>query len=211
VYGPVRPRQSGSESGLLGRVLGMFVVLGAVGVLGVVALNFIGDEPGPTATPTSGAFSPSPSLDPSPSPTPTPRPTPRPTPSPSPEPTPFSVSVQEGPGYVTFGTEANSNLRIVDPRAVFELGERLTLSAQLLEPAASNDLNLEVYKYDPPTDSEELVAEFDVTPRVSSASTFTRRLRTDRALDGTGFYVLRYMRGTDVLSEGWFEVTEPAT
>jgi hypothetical protein len=211
VYGPVRPRQPGPEGGLLGRILGMLVVLGAVAVLGVAALNFVGsDRPGPGATPTSGAFSPSPSISPSPSPSPTPPPTPPPTPSPSPAPTPFAVSVQEGPGYVTFGTEADSDLRIVDPRAVFELGERLTLSAQLLEPAGSSELDIEVHKYDPATDSEELVAEFDVTPRVSSASTFMRRLRTDRALDGAGFYVVRYVRGTDVLSEGWFEVTEPS-
>ena len=201
---------------MLGRVLGMLIVLGAVAVLGVGALNLVGGDGGPpaaSASPTAGAvvnsprsFSPTP-LAPSPSPSLPPSPDFSPSPEPSPEPTAFAVEVREGPGYVTFGTQSDSNLRITDPRTTFQVDERITLSAQLTEPTGSAQMTIFFFRYDPETDEEELVTEQRVRPRVASASTFLRNLRASNALDGPGIYVMRYMRGDDVMSEGWFEVT----
>lgn len=218
VYGPVTQRERGPDGGFFGRILGIVIVIGAVAVLGVGALNFIGDSrdgsrPESSPSPTlAGAVSPSPASSPTrlpPTPSPTPTALPSPTPEPTPEATPFALDVEEGPGYVTFGTQSNNNLRITDARTSFALNERITLSAQLTQPAASNDMTIMFFKYDPETGEEELVTEQQVRPRVPSASTFLRNLRPSNALDGPGIYVMRYMRGEEVMSEGWFEVTEP--
>lgn len=186
----------------------MLVVMGAVAVLGLGAFAFIGGNAGPGAspTPTSGArVSPLPSITASPVPTSSPTVSASPTPSPSPEPTPFQPTVQEGPGFVTFGSEADGSLRIIDPRATFELGERIVVSAELLEPADPSEISVDVYKFDPASLTEELVRQFDVRARVDSAQRLLRRLRTNR-LDGPGFYLVRYVRGEQVLAEGSFEV-----
>lgn len=218
MYGPVTQRERGPDGGFIGRVLGLFIVLAAVAVLGVGALNFVGgDDASPrprSPSPVAGASaSPLPALSPtlpaSPTASPLPPASPSPSPEPSPEATPFEVEVLEGPGYITFGTQSTSNLRIANPRVTFALNERMTLSAQLSEPAASADMTILISKLDPETGEEEEVAEQAVRPDVSSASVFLRNLRPDRALDGTGIYVMRYVRGDEVLSEGWFEVTEP--
>lgn len=206
-------RERPADGGFLGRLLGMLVVLGAVAVLGVGALTFVGGNspsPGPSPTVPAGALvSPSPVASPSPAPsTPTPVPSPSPEPSPSPSPSPFTVEVMEGPGYVTFGTNANSQLRITDPRTTFELGERMTISAQLTEPAASADMIIHFYRYDLESGEEELITEQQVRPRVPSASVFSRRVNTDNIFDAPGIYVMRYLRGNEVMSEGWFELTD---
>jgi hypothetical protein len=214
VYGPTVARDQSAEGGLVGRLLGVVVVLGAVAALGIGALNFLGGSPlAPPATsptPTAGAIvSPPPIVSPSPAPaSPTAPPTPSPTPEPTPEPTPFEVEVREGPGYVTFGTNVNNNLRVTDARAVFELGERMTISAQMTEPAGSAEMVIHFYQYDPQTDSEEFLLEQEVRPRVSSASVFSRRVNTSNLFDEPGFYVMRYLRGDEVMSEGWFELTD---
>lgn len=211
------PGERGPDGGFFGRILGILIVVGAVAVLGVGALNFIADAgdgatPGTSPSPTlAGIASPAPVSSPTPRPL-TPGPTstasPSPTPEPTPQATPFMVDVEEGPGHVTFGTQSNNNLRITNPRTSFALNERITLSAQLTEAAASNDMTIMFFKYDPETGEEELVTEQQVRPRVPSASTFLRNLRPSNALDGPGIYVMRYMRGDEVMSEGWFEVTE---
>lgn len=214
VYGPTMGRDRPADGGLVGRLLGVLVVLGAVAVLGIGALNFLGGSPlappGASPTPTGAAVaSPPPIPSPSPPPaTPMPSPTPEPTPDPTPEPTPFEVEVREGPGYVTFGTNVNNNLRVTDARAVFELGERMTISAQMIEPAGSAEMTIHFYRYDPQTGGEEFLLEQDVRPRVSSASVFSRRVNTSNLFDEPGFYVMRYLRGDEVMSEGWFELTD---
>lgn len=214
VYGPTIQRERPADGGLVGRLLGILVVVGAVAILGVGALTFVGANPlAPGASPTPTALagvSPTPLISPSPPPPtpPPPTPTPSPTPEPTPEPTPFEVEVLEGPGFITFGTNTNNNLRITDPRVVFELGDRITISAQLTEPTGSAAMAIHFYRYDPEADEEEFLLEQEVRPRVSSASVFSRRVNTSNLFDEAGIYVMRYMRGDVVMSEGWFELTD---
>ncbi len=215
VYGPVRPGGSGSDGGaILGRLLGLVVLVLAVGVLGVGAVALMGDRgsPPPTRTPAVTAqLSPSPSLAPLPTVEPTATTSPSPTLSPdasaatSPSPTPFVPPVQVGPGFVTFGTRADAQLHIVDPRAAFARNERITWSAHLSEPANSVDLRLRISKLDPTAPGGELLVSDDqVTPIVTDGQLFTRRIRPAGALSGPGVYVVRYVRGDQLMSEGYF-------
>ena len=55
---------------------------------------------------------------------------------------------------------------------------------------------------------ETLITDEPVTPIVHGAQIFQRRLRAQSQLDGPGLYVVRYLRNTDLLSEGFFEITE---
>lgn len=215
VYGPVRPGGSGSDGGaILGRILGLIVLVLAVGVLGVGAVALMGDRgsPPPTRTPgVTAQLSPSPSLAPLPTVEPTASTSPLPTLSPgasastSPSPTPFVPVVQVGPGFVTFGTRVDAQLHIVDPRAVFTRNERITWSAYLSEPANSVDLRVHISKLDPAAPGGELlVSDDEVTPIVTDWQIFTRRIRPANVLSGPGVYVVRYVRGDQVMSEGYF-------
>lgn len=223
MYGPVQERGPGYEaSSLIGRILGMLVVAAAVGVLGVGALTVLGDgdraaapESSPTAPALAGATDsptlaatvpPAPTVPPTTAPATQPTPTPDTTAQPTVGTTPVELEVREGPGYVTFGTESNASLRITNARTTFGLDERITWSAHLTSPANSVDLRTEVSKIDPETGAEELVREDEVRPRVNGAQIFLRRLRADRAFDGPGTYVVRYLRGSTVMAEGAFEV-----
>lgn len=107
---------------------------------------------------------------------------------------------------MTFGTQNNPALRITDPSTSFGLRERITSSAHLTTRANSVDLRIEISLVDPVSLSERLVREEGVRPRVDDAQIFLRRLRPDQALDGPGIYVVRYIRGDTVMSEGYFEV-----
>jgi hypothetical protein len=229
VYGPVQAREGYEASSLIGRILGMLVVAAAVGVLAVGALTFLGDganvggpavtSPTPTAlavdSPPPSPPPAAPTAPPTPQPatvppaeTPTAMPSPVDGASPPPEATaaPVGLDVREGPGYVTFGTQNNSNLRITDAGTSFGPSQRITWSAHLTERANSADLRIETSKVDPETGAEEVVLEEEVRPRVSGAQIFLRRLRPDRVLDGPGVYVVRYLRGDTVMAEGSFEV-----
>jgi hypothetical protein len=226
VYGPIQNREGYEASSLIGRILGMLVVAAAVGVLAVGSLTFLGGQGGGTAGPTTGSPTPTAaaaeSLPPTPPPAPptappatapptevptlTPTVTEAPSPAATAEATPPGLEVREGPGFVTFGTANNSALRITDARTSFGLSERITWSAHLTETVNSVDVRIETYKRDPATGSEELVVREEVRPRVNGAQIFLRRLRPDRALDGPGTYVVRYLRGDTVMAEGSFEV-----
>jgi hypothetical protein len=215
VYGPVRPGGSGSDGGaILGRLLGLIVLVLAVGVLGVgaVALMADGGSPPPTRTPgVTAQLSPTPSLGPLPTAEPTASTSPLPSLSPgasastSPSPTPFVPLVQVGPGFVTFGTRVDAQRHVVDPRAAFARSERISWSAHLTEPANSVDLRVRVSKLDPAAPGGELpVSDDEVTPIVTAGQIFTRRIRPANALSGPGLYVVRYVRGDQVMSEGYF-------
>ena len=115
--------------------------------------------------------------------------------------------MREGPGFVTFGTEADARLRVTDARTTFELDDRITWSAHLTEPTDSASLTVEIARIDPATGEEEAVREEDVRPRVASAQLFLRRIRPSEGLEGAGVYVVRYIRGEEVMAEGQFEVT----
>jgi hypothetical protein len=109
---------------------------------------------------------------------------------------------------VTFGTTVDRQLHITDPRARFDLADRVAWSAYLVEPASSVDLRVQIYKLDgtAPT-GERLISDEPVTPLVTGAQVFQRRLRPADALDGPGIYVVRYVRGTEIVSQGAVEIT----
>lgn len=218
VYGPVRPPDSGHDSGaILGRLLGAFVVVLAVGVLAAGALAFMngpGDAPAGSASPSPSAqTSPVTTLPlvgtPPPTATPAVEPTPTASPSPTTEPTELVPQVHEGAGFVTFGTRTNSRLRIVNPRSTFGLDERMRWSAHLTEPADSDELRIHLAKLDPAAEGgERLIREDEVTPDVNDIRIFARRVRLSTFVDGPGVYAVRYMRGDQLMSEGYFLVEE---
>jgi hypothetical protein len=218
-YGPPREKERYTDTGvLIGRLLGLGVLLLTVGVLAAGALAFMGDLPGSSRasrSPTSVAANPS-TLEsasiatPIPSRTPfQPLPTPSTMPStPSPAPTIVPPLVQIGPGYVTFGTHADRTLKIVDPQSVFDIGQRITWSAYLSEIANSEELNIQILKLDNEViGGETLISDEPVTPLVTGAQLFQQRIRPQQDLSGPGLYVVRYLRNTDILSEGFFLVT----
>jgi hypothetical protein len=128
------------------------------------------------------------------------------------QPTPLgsghSPQVQIGAGFVTFGTRADDQLHIIDPAASFALRDRVVWSAFLTEPADSVDLHVQVFKVDgTPPNGERLILDEAVTPLLRGAQVFQRRIRPSDALDGPGIYVVRYLRGTDILSQGSMEIT----
>jgi hypothetical protein len=220
-YGPPRGRERYSENGvIIGRLLGLAILLLTLGVLAAGALAVVDDGRPPAsasratataaavATSVAGATSaPPPSVAATVSALPTLATVPAsflPTAPPGSQP----PLVQIGPGYVTFGTRADTELRIVDPSASFAIGDRVVWSAYLTDRADSADLRIQVFKVDgtPPT-GERLVLDAAVTPRVRRAQIFQRRIRPSEALDGPGLYVVRYVRGTDILSQGSLEIT----
>jgi hypothetical protein len=220
-YGPPRERERFSDNGvLIGRFLGLGILLLTIGVLAAAALAFTGNLPGSSPTPmrtpavaASGLPSESgPIESSSPSEVPTERPTTGtipPTTLPSPAATIVPPLVQIGEGHVTFGTHSNNQLRITDPRSVFAIDERIVWSAFLTEVANSEQLNIQILKLDEAVlGGETLISDEPVTPIVHGAQIFQRRLRAQSQLDGPGLYVVRYLRNTDLLSEGFFEITE---
>jgi hypothetical protein len=220
-YGPPREKERYTDTGvLIGRLLGLGVLLVTIGLLAAGALAFMGDLPGsskPTRSPTAVAANPSPiasfpaaTASPSRAPS-TPLPTPSTIPvTPSPAPTIVPPLVQIGEGYVTFGTHADHTLRIVDPRSVFGIDERIVWSAYLSEVANSEELHIQILKLDSEViGGETLVSDDPVLPAVVNAQLFQRKIRPSADLDGPGLYVVRYLRNTDILSEGFFLVTAP--
>ena len=133
-----------------------------------------------------------------------------PQPTLTPTPTLYVPDVQEGPGYVTFGTAANDQLEIKDPQATFTNEGRMVWSAYLPDPVDSVDLRIEVLKLDSSApEGQRLVRNDAVRPKAKNAQHFLRQVRIKRVLDGPGLYTVRYVRGTDVLAEGSFLVLEP--
>ena len=219
-YGPSREKARFSDNGvLIGRFLGLGILLLTIGVLAAGALAFMRDSPSPTSTPGRSAFvafSPSP-LPPAtvfPSATPTVVPTAAETvvPAstlPSPAATNQPPLVQIGEGFVTFGTRADNSLHIIDPKSVFRLNERIVWSAFLSERADSVDLLIRTSKIDPAAvGGERVLSEAPVTPLVRNAQLFQNCLRASNALEGPGLYAIRYIRGEEILSEGFLEITE---
>ncbi len=219
-YGPPRERERYSDNGvLIGRFLGLGILLLTVGVLAAGALAFMGDLPGasPTprrspsfvaATPTVDASPSEPSASPTTAPSPTVIPT-IPVVVPTPAATTLPPLVQIGEGFVTFGTRADNQLHIIDPRSSFRINERIVWSAYLTTRADSSELRVHIFKLDSTAEGgERLIVDDAVTPSVRNAQVFERRLRPRAALDGPGIYVVRYMRGVNVLSEGFLEITD---
>ena len=217
-YGPPRQRERFSDNGVvIGRLLGLGILLLTLGVLAAGAVAFIGDRrPGiasrrPTlavtfsppsvlaSLPVVATIPPTGAAPTAPGNLPTAQASPRANAAPQ---------VQIGPGFVTFGTRSDRRLHIVDPRATFALSERVVWSAFLTERADSIELRVHIVKLDgTPPSGERLIADEAVTPLVRGAQIFERRILPSEQLDGPGIYAIRYVRGTQILSEGSLEIT----
>lgn len=217
IYGPVRPAEPNAGAGILGRLLGAGVIVGAFVLLGAGAYAILGRAPAPTPSPspTAAAASPSPTATPTLPPTlpPTPSLAPTPTttlpPSPSPSGT-FALEVRQGPGVITFGTQFNADtLRITDPHTAFPPTGRFVWSAQLTEAAGAPQLTIRLSAFDPATGIETPVSETIDQVDNQQSVIFLRRPLMQRLVDEPGIYVLRYLRGEVLLAEGYFRVTEP--
>ena len=227
IYGPVRPSGPRDRGRILGNLLGLLVVGVTVGILVVAIYLFLQSraaEPTPpevTPTPAASAVvveSVAPSVEPSPttvavaSITPTPAlssssPTAPPPNSATPAPTLFVPPVMAGPGFITFGTIADSQLHVTDPKTTFAIDEAMVWSAYLTQTANSSDLRIRILKMDPsqPT-GQRLLREDLVKPDVVGAQIFFRRLRPVGLSDGAGLYTIQYVLGDQVLSTGSFLV-----
>jgi len=215
VYGPPREKGRYSDNGvLIGRFLGLGILLLTLGVLAAGAVAFMGDRgaipsssPGrsaPVAVATASLPTNQPTLNPTTGPTVAPSGSTTPTVAP----TSVPPLVQIGEGFVTFGTRSDDQLHIIDPRSTFGLDERIVWSAFLTQRADSLDLRIRILKMDATViGGERLILETEVTPLVRGAQIFESSIRPQAALDGPGVYVVRYLLGEDVLSEGFMEVT----
>ena len=75
-------------------------------------------------------------------------------------------------------------------------------------PANSVDLRVQIFKVDETASTgERLILDEAVTPLVQQAQVFQRRIRPSEVLEGVGVYVVRYVRGTEILSQGSVEIT----
>ena len=219
-YGPPREKARLSDNGvLIGRFLGLGILLLTIGVLAAGALAFMRDSPSATSTPGRSAFVAfSPSAGPSAAATSSATPVAQPTTAqtsipastlPSPAATNPPPLVQIGEGFVTFGTRADNSLHIVDPKSVFRVSERIVWSAFLSERADSIDLLVRISKIDTAAiGGERVLSDTPVTPLVRNAQIFENRIRPATALEGPGVYAVRYVRGEEILSEGFVEITE---
>lgn len=229
VYGPAGPQGGGDRTALLGTLLGVLVVLVAMAMLTVAAFAVIGDlsaSPSPSASliaqsspspsPSTGATSsasPAPSgsqgVPPSSSPGGESSPPASPVATPTPPPGSFAPQVQVGPGYVTFGTKTNAKLHITNARATFSSQDpRIMWSAHLTSPADAADLHIHIYELDASVSGgRRLLWDHQLTIHAKGAQIYKSYLRTKTALRGPGIYEVQYLRGNEVLADGFFKFT----
>ena len=206
-YGPPRPSwDNGGNGALVGRVVGLGMVGLALAVL-VGAVVLVNRPPAATPTrqvgPTPSQVPPSASVGPSATPSAVPG-----SPTPSPSPSPFVPTVQVGPGFVTFGTALNADRSVADPKATFVPSDRIAWSGFLTEAADSADITVRLFKLDDTApNGERLLSEGAAQPTDHGAVKYTRHdVVPSRALDGSGIYLVRYLKGDQVLAEGYFEM-----
>lgn len=217
-YGPPRERERLSDNGvLIGRFLGLGILLLSVGLLAAGALAFMGDRPGAVSTPgrsssVPGSPRPSNSTLTTPTATSTSLATgtaPAPTTAATPATTHVPPLVHIGEGYVTFGTDLDAQSHVTDPRSTFSRNQRIAWSAYLSAPADSTELRVQILKLDDAVvGGERLILDDGVPPFIVDAQIFTRRIRPQAVLDGPGVYVVRYLRETELLSEGFLEIID---
>jgi hypothetical protein len=211
VYGPVLGRDHNPLPSLAGRILGAAVVIAALVLMVGVTYAFLGrSQPPPAAvvSPTPGetiVASPTPLL-PTPVPTATPALTPTPEPTPTPAPTPFELEVREGPGAVTFGSRVDEDLRITDPTLVFPDRGRIRWVAELAEPLGASEVDIEISLLDPSDMSEEVVNPLVQEIDDENAIRILRTGRIQALFAGPGIYAVRYVRGDEVLAEGYLQI-----
>lgn len=125
----------------------------------------------------------------------------------TPPPTAVVPPVMAGPGFITFGTRADAQYRIVDAKTMFGLDEPMVWSAYLTQPANSVDLRVRILIADPSqTTGERLIREDAVKPDARAVQIFFRRLRPIGVTAGSGLFTIQYVLGEQVLSQGSFLV-----
>jgi hypothetical protein len=99
-------------------------------------------------------------------------------------------------------------MTVADPRASFEPSDRIAWSAFLTQAADAADVTARLYKLDSAApNGERLLSEGGARPSIKDSDHFTRSgIRPGRDLDGPGIYLVRYLKGDTVLSEGYFEL-----
>jgi hypothetical protein len=212
VYGQANLHNSNDGAGVIGRLIGALIVVGAIVVLLVGALAVIGGgrdgAGGPTPTPTlPGLASPSPSS----TPRPTPKPTATPTPSfgPSPSVSPIAVELVEGPGKITFASDyTGSNFDLVNPHVEFGINDQMAWRANIGDPVGQVVVDFNIFRVDPATGAETNVHTNSFTGRNPNARLYFAKAPVDHEVDGPGTFVMRYSVDGRTISEGYFRVTE---
>ena len=120
----------------------------------------------------------------------------------------FVPPVQQGPGFITFGTTADSAFRVTDPKSSFALDEPMVWSAYLLQSANSADLQILIYVQDPTqANGLRLVRTDAVTPNVQAVRIFFHRAKPAIGTTyGAGVYTVQYVRSGQVMAQGSFLV-----
>jgi hypothetical protein len=225
VYGPVRPSGPRDRGRIVGNLLGLLVVVVTVSLLGLAIYFFVqarGAEPGPSGTDspstttvasvaaTSAAILPvtpgqsvASTLAP---PTGAPTPDPSVGPPPTPGPTLFVPAVMEGPGFITFGTVADAQFLITDPKTTFGVDEAMVWSAHLTEPESSTDLRIRILKMDASQPTGQILVREDEVKPDATAQVFLRHVRPLAPTAGAGLFTIEYVRGDQILAEGSFLV-----
>jgi hypothetical protein len=225
IYGPVRPSGPRDRGRIVGNLLGFLVVVVTVVVLALAIYFFVqarstpvppSATATPAATPATSVVGTAPEASASPiaigtvAVTPSPvavTPPPSTDPTPTPGPTLFIPPVASGPGFITFGTTADAELHVLDPKTTFGVSEPMIWRAYLTRPANSSELQIRIYKQDPTQPSGlALVREDPVQPDVNGVQIYFRRLRAIGAVAGTGLYTIEYVRGDEILAQGSFLV-----
>ncbi|MEP7379731.1 MAG: hypothetical protein ABI725_09255 [Chloroflexota bacterium] len=207
IYGPPRfPNGRGGNGALIGRILGIGMVALALAVL-AGALVLVNRPPAPTPTRQVGPTASPPPQSPSAQPSATASVVPT-GPVPTPTASPFVATVQVGPGFVTFGTQLNPDQTVADPRASFVPSDRLAWSGFLTEASDAADVTVRLFKLDDTApNGERLLSEGGARPRLKASLHFSRKdINPGRALDGPGTYLVRYLKGEQVLAQGYFEL-----
>jgi hypothetical protein len=215
VYGPVRPSGPRDRGRVVGNALGLLVVAVSAGLLVVGVYVFLQSQGGnrPISTPSRAPETFAPGSTPGASASflavgslsPSPMPTGLSSPGPTPLPTLYVPEVVTGPGYITFGSNVDGQLRVTDAKTTFAADEPMVWSADLTQPANSTDLKIQIYKLDASQPSgQRLVRTDDVKPDATGAQVYFRRLRPLGAALGSGLFTIDYVRGQDILATGSF-------
>ena len=123
----------------------------------------------------------------------------------TPGPTVFVPPVMQGSGFITFGTIADSQFHVLDPKTTFTIDQTILWDAYLTEPANSDQLQIRVLKLDATQPSGQVLVRTDpVTPRANDIRLFFHRFKLNGA--GPGLYTIQYVRGDQILSTGSFLV-----
>jgi hypothetical protein len=112
-----------------------------------------------------------------------------------------------GLGFITFGTTADAQLRVVDPKTIFAVDEEIVSRAYLSETANSSDLMIRILKLDASQPSGQLLVRGEpVKPGATTAQIFFRHMRPLGPALGPGLYTVQYVRGDQILAQGSFLV-----